>query len=303
MTVPSQTRGSRRSNMGNSLRIGIVRWLWIALLTLLAAVLIHIALPLGWSYASRLSLSASINDTVLRIAAWFATILAGYVSAWLIPIRLSHLPLAWRYPPLWFAPAAGAGLACIGHIATSRFQFADSLGSALSPGLFAELGLFILAGIVLQKLAEATGKPSRRAPVLQSAPAAIERPTWSIISHWATSEEPASIDLFALRPMASRFADILQSDPAHSRSVAVTGPWGSGKTTVLRWTEMLLQQRNGPQVWCSWISCWELMTRRSWLRMCFARSLRPSNCVWMPPHFVEFQMPTCGCSEEQSSDF
>ena len=62
--------------------------------------------------------------------------------------------------------------------------------------------------------------------------------------------------MFALRPMALRFADILQSDPAHSRSVAVTGPWGSGKTTVLRWTEMLLQQRIGPQVWCSWISCW-----------------------------------------------
>ena len=113
--------------MGNSLWIGFVRWVWIALLTLLAAVLIHIALPLGWSYASRLSLPSSINDTVLRIAAWFVTILAGYVSAWLIPIRLSHLPLAWRYPPLWFAPAAGAGLTWIGHTATSSFQFSDPL--------------------------------------------------------------------------------------------------------------------------------------------------------------------------------
>ena len=242
--------------MGNSLWIGFGRWVWIALLTLLAAVLIHIALPLGWSYASRLSLPASINDTVLRIAAWLATVLAGYVSAWLIPIRLSHLPLAWRYPPLWFAPAAGAGLTWIGHTATSSFQFADSLGSALSLGLFTELGLALLAGCVLQKLAEATGKPPRRTSVLHSAPAVMEGPTWSVIKQWATSEEPASVDLFALRPMALRFADILQSDPAHSRSVAVTGPWGSGKTTVLRWTEMLLQQRIGPQVWCSWISCW-----------------------------------------------
>ena len=74
--------------MGNSLLIGFVRWVWIALLTLLAAVLIHIALLLGWSYASRLSLPTSINYTVLRIVAWFATILAGYVSAWLIPIRV-----------------------------------------------------------------------------------------------------------------------------------------------------------------------------------------------------------------------
>ena len=72
---------------------------------------------------------------------------------------------------------------------------------------------------------------------MQSAPATIERPTWSVINRWATSEEPASIDLFALRPMASRFAHILQPDRAHSRSVGVTGPWGSGKTTVLRWTE------------------------------------------------------------------
>ena len=92
--------------MGNSLWIGFVRWVWIALLTLLAAVLIHIALPLGWSYASRLALPSSINDTVLRIATWFVTILAGYVSAWLIPIRLSHLPLAWRYPTIVVRPGS-----------------------------------------------------------------------------------------------------------------------------------------------------------------------------------------------------
>ena len=66
--------------MGNSILIGFVRWVWIALLTLVAAVLIHIALPLGWSYASRLSLPSSINITVLRIATWFVTILAGYAE-------------------------------------------------------------------------------------------------------------------------------------------------------------------------------------------------------------------------------
>lgn len=57
------------------------------------------------------------------------------------------------------------------------------------------------------------------------------------------SDEPAEVDLLAARAIAETVADAVLDDALDPLSLGLSGPWGSGKTTVLELIEDDLEAR------------------------------------------------------------
>lgn len=58
------------------------------------------------------------------------------------------------------------------------------------------------------------------------------------------SDEPATVDFLAARAIAETVADAVLDDALDPLSLGLSGPWGSGKTTVLKLVEAELQDRS-----------------------------------------------------------
>src|SRR5665647_1325351 len=58
------------------------------------------------------------------------------------------------------------------------------------------------------------------------------------------SDEPATVDLLAAKAIAATVTDAILDNALDPLSLGLSGPWGSGKTTVLRLIEAELQERS-----------------------------------------------------------
>lgn len=61
------------------------------------------------------------------------------------------------------------------------------------------------------------------------------------------SDEPATVDLLAANAIAATVTDAVLDDALDPLSLGLSGPWGSGKTTVLELVEADLEQRSTPE--------------------------------------------------------
>lgn len=60
------------------------------------------------------------------------------------------------------------------------------------------------------------------------------------------SDEPSKVDFLAARAIAETVADAVLDDSLDPLAIGLSGPWGSGKTTVLELVEAELNSRSGP---------------------------------------------------------
>src|SRR6202020_225455 len=58
------------------------------------------------------------------------------------------------------------------------------------------------------------------------------------------SDDPARIDFLAARAIAATVTDVILDNALDPLSLGLSGPWGSGKTTVLELVEADLAQRS-----------------------------------------------------------
>src|SRR3546814_11652205 len=58
------------------------------------------------------------------------------------------------------------------------------------------------------------------------------------------SDEPAKVDLLAANAIAATVADAVLDDALDPLSLGLSGPWGSGKTTVLELVDAELEGRS-----------------------------------------------------------
>jgi hypothetical protein len=61
------------------------------------------------------------------------------------------------------------------------------------------------------------------------------------------SDEPATVDLLAAKAIAATVTDAVLDDALDPLSLGLSGPWGSGKTTVLELVEADLEERSTPE--------------------------------------------------------
>jgi len=85
----------------------------------------------------------------------------------------------------------------------------------------------------------------------------IENAPWEKIEAWLDSDEPASYDFLGNRSVAQRVSSQVSKG---TRSVGIVGPYGAGKTSIVRWVKERLSRR---EYFVCPHSCWGFETSAS----------------------------------------
>ena len=234
-----ETRGARhRSNEAVSrpkrARRATVRWLGVLILTLIAATAFEWILPFGWRFARSIEPAHS---------PWFLTVTTVIVTSLLLcvllePIhfRRGHLANIWWYPPTWLALPLGFALAATVESLPTGVRPQTIAPSWLQLHILVPIGIAIVGAVLFRHLAwgRRTRRPVEAADLASrnTAPSAHDR-TWNDIRRWLSDgERPIECpteDLFGRDSIGVRIATRL----AEGQSVALLGPMGSGKSSIL----------------------------------------------------------------------
>jgi energy-coupling factor transporter ATP-binding protein EcfA2 len=206
-------------------------------LSLVGAIAFELILPASWAYAQRVPIHYS--PIFAAVTVWVALLILSYVI--LEPVRLRFRQ--WRsllwYPPTWLAlPIGWALAAATEHLRVGvRPQSSGPDWQHTYP--IVPICLALLFAIIVRQLQS----PERRAHVRLDDADTKSAITWAVIEAWIAAGErparPSERDLFDHRRIASRIARVLQKP---GQSIALLGPMGSGKSTILSTVRAGLEQ-------------------------------------------------------------
>lgn len=203
------------------------RWVRLALLGVFGAALFEAVLPVAWAYVFPWKLPYTPAFELVLVA--LATFLLFYLIAEPLRIRSGHWRRFFWYPPVWVAPLVSLGLAAVSERLPEAFR--PQMGGPdwmYAYPVVPALGLLALALALRQLPFRWRAKPSG---LTEEARSAL---TWPVIEAWIhVGERPArpdEADLFGHRPIAVKLTELLAQG---RHSVALLGPFGSGKTTIV----------------------------------------------------------------------
>ena len=222
-----------------STRVGlsIRRWTRVLAYSVIAAVVFELLLPPAWAYFRKLPLPYS--PMFIGIVAWILTFLLFYVLTEPLRIRKDQWPNMLWYPPVWSAVFLGWTLAAASERLPPGIR-PQNVGPdwqhvfPIAPILLA-LGLAVLLRhMPLHEMKK------RSVP---SAPGSEGKIPRQEIVKWISSEErpmeSGDRDLFQHQAVASRIANVVGHE---GRCVALLGPYGTGKTSILNVVRARLQR-------------------------------------------------------------
>lgn len=156
-----------------------------------------------------------------------------------------------RFPPLLVAIVGGLLLVA----AVPNTTYLQAPGRLLTRGDWGYAALGLAAGVVgaliLSSLASFRYSP-------RAQPTTPGPDEWLA---WVRREVPlsgADEDRFDRRRISKRIAGHLSRPWGDEATVALLGPFGSGKTTILNWVKEELRGFKSPRVWFVEVSCWGL---------------------------------------------
>lgn len=228
----------------------IKRWFRVLSLTTVTSIATHLIVPWALNLAERRPVLPTINLVALATSILIALAAGGHLLSALSPVRLRQLRYALRYPPLWLALCLVPLVLFLGHSYTARLRFDPDVVASLWP-LYGGSGAVAFA---IGYLGRSLAVPYRSERTSFGPVERVEEDLdWPAIEGWMALEQESSDDLLNHAQIARRFARVLRSG---GRSAALIGPWGSGKTTILRWVASNLESHKKPEIWCCWVSCW-----------------------------------------------
>ena len=238
--------------ISNSCRQSLRRWRSIIALAVIGAVTFEFSLAVGWYYIREVSLLQDwFAAWFLRIGIFGTLLTLAIVFAEPIRFRARHLRRLHLYPPLWTSVVIGIGCA---FLLDAGLQ---PLEPALIPS-WRQLDI-LLPLTAIAALAVALRQPPRRR---KSPPEPISSlpipPTWKIIREWSLREEALTHgpDLLRHEPIADRIHDALIG--SQERAIALIGPIGCGKTSILNMVSQRLRNVSGASVVIADINCWSM---------------------------------------------
>jgi KAP family P-loop domain len=230
------------------------RWLKWSLTVLLVGSALAVLVSMLRGKSQALKDFFALEDGGLLWAAVFigSLVMVSLLSRLLNP-KAAHLGAFLSVPPTWSAWLAGAGLCLIVDLAVG-------LGS---PPFSARVWQWLLFG-TMPLLAVAIYRHLTRD---QEPKANVEPPPtearigdlaqdWAALERWLRSEQPANEDLLGHQRIARRLANRIA---IRGGRVGIAGPFGSGKTSIVRWLKAEVDRRpksDDPQVWFCELSCW-----------------------------------------------
>lgn len=167
--------------------------------------------------------------------------------------RISHLRYLHTHPPIWLAWAVAIAVLCavdltiglsLGRYAASIWEWLGYAGGSIV--------LVVLYVRLTTPAPESPGKKEEK----PSTDASATPTNWPSLEAWLRADEPAKHDFLGNRAVAERLKGLLTND---TRSIGIVGPFGAGKTTIIKWIVEMVeneQTRNPPSLLFSQHSCW-----------------------------------------------
>jgi hypothetical protein len=233
-------------------RLVLERWASIGFLAIVGVVVFEAVLPVAWRYVK------SLPEPTTWFTGWFvylavlAALLAlAYVIAEPLRFRTRHVRHLLWYPPLWFSVVLALGLAAA--LETSLRPWSATLVPEWRR--IDVIGFLVIAAIFATALRQRPWKwsnPMSATPVLETSV------TWNVLQEWFAKEEPLSggRDLLGHLPIAERIVRAVNRP--ENQAIALIGPVGSGKSSVLNMVKARLNGPNSPLTILAEFNCWAM---------------------------------------------
>jgi hypothetical protein len=230
----------------------LARWLDMLACGVVGGAAVHLLLVAagGWQTLfkfdaiDRLGFGGSVAATIAALIVGIAVLWSQGRGRWLALLGLRH-PL--QYPGLPLAIFVGVTIAIALDVGRGSYLF------WLLIALVASLAWIALV-VILGRCSLPRSKPQPATESDDTTPSPVKPMNEWWFDEWVTwaaSDEPVSRredDRFGSWPIAERIADRLQrgAETCEMPSMALVGPKGSGKSTILRLAEAELKRRNAP---------------------------------------------------------
>lgn len=221
--------------------ISIRRWASIVALAIIGAFEFAVLFPTAAVYVNRLWIPPWYSR-------WFVVATAGAFSLALLriamdPIRLhtTQFPHFVKYPPLWFSVVAALFLAAGLDLVSFELRPVRASLRWWSDYTWLFIGTLLLLAVV-------------RLPIPRSR---LRNSTANDITAWAATDAPiesSAEDRLGHAEIAERLSARLTGDV--DQSIALLGPLGSGKTSILNLARKVQPPQNAPRLWFVQVNCW-----------------------------------------------
>jgi len=263
--------------LNDHVSVSLRRWGSVVGLSIIGAVVFEASLALGWHYARALP-EPTLWFSVLfvRVGIGAALLAAAFLAAEPIRFRTGHLRRIHLYPPLWFAIVLAVGSAAIFD---ATFQ---PVRNGLVPAwqqldVLGPLAIAAILGTALRQM------PWRWPAKEQPAPPAAGPVTWDVLKDWFRREAPLDRgpDLLGHEPIAERTYNAITAP--ENQAIALIGPVGSGKSSVLNMVKRKLLSKDAPFTVVAEFNCWAMPRSEDAPRIALERAIDALD------HFVDVQ--------------
>lgn len=208
----------------------------------------------------------SVHDFASGLTAWqrvwltfLLCLLVAHFLFKLFSPRLCHLLHVKRHPPTWLAWIAGLLVLAI-----------LDLSFGLSPSHYTatawEWALYGLGSVSVVWIYRWLTAPADPAVSKGAAPQTGKTPPtddWKAVEEWLQSDAPADYDFLGNYAIALRLKNLLEHG---TRSVGIVGPFGAGKTSIVKWLGEMVStdtDHTKTRLVISEHSCWNFETSAS----------------------------------------
>jgi hypothetical protein len=208
----------------------------------------------------------SVHDFAGELTAWqrvlltfLLCVLVAHFMFKLFSPRVCHLLHVKRHPPTWLAWIVGLLVLAI-----------LDLSIGLSPSHYTasilEWAIYGLASVAVVWFYRWLTGPADPVVSKGAAPQTGKTPPtndWKSMEEWLQSDAPAEYDFLGNYATALRLKNLLEQG---TRSVGIVGPFGSGKTSIIKWLCELVSADTDPKktrLVISEQSCWSFETSAS----------------------------------------
>ncbi|NMC21700.1 MAG: hypothetical protein GYA33_14915 [Thermogutta sp.] len=196
--------------------------------------------------------ATALPDWQRQLFVFAICVILAYTLFKLFSPRLLHLRYFFTHPPTWSAWLLGGLVLCgldLG-IGLSKHTYTASWNEWLGYGLGSALVVSVVRHLIA--LSEPAGQPVTKATLSRECASSLD---WTTVEPWLRSDAPASHDFLGNYSVAERMRGLLIDA---TRSIGIVGPFGAGKSSVVKWIEELVQEDG--KFLLSEHSCWGFET-------------------------------------------
>jgi len=227
------------------------RWFDLIVYAVVAAFVFEILLPIGIRVSKRVPLLDAYAPWLLLIGCYGLIFAVAFIACEAIRIRSGHWRYSHRYPPLWVAVVLTLVLAVFAARGPASIRPLSGVPDWTDWFVLLPTCLTVLAAMALRQIPWAD---KRRRSASNANP---DKWDWKTFEKWFRTEEPAELDYFDHSPVSARIAQTLL-DESRDQSVALLGPFGSGKTTILERARTQLEDSDSPVIIIADFNAWAI---------------------------------------------